>query len=184
MRTRKIMMTLTLLFATSATFLSGCGAPAANNTTGNQNAAKATGNANTAANTTAEKASSTCTPQDDRQIEAQIRVLIDGDPVLYAHRGHINFATTICEVKLRGWIDTYPNFQNLYAKVKNAGGVRSIDIANFRIVGAAEKPIKENCTGGTVQCGELCIPSEERCTIPGTGGGGSGVTTPTPTPKP
>lgn len=165
-----------LTFALTVSLLSGCGTPGVN-----QNSSSSPAAANTKANaanaeTASASLSSTCTPEDDKQIVAQIRILIDGDPALKPHRQHINFSTKICKVTLRGWVDTFENFKKLHDKVSNAGGVRSIDISGFELRPASTTPTPtptgspgaatEICPAGTQQCGELCIPKGEDCTIP------------------
>lgn len=160
-----------VIVAFTINFLNGCGPQGVN-----QNSSNSPASANTQANL--EKAaapmSATCTPEDDKQIVAQIRILIDGDPILKPQRAHINYSTKICRVTLRGWVDNFDNFKNLYDKVSNAGGVRSVSISGFEIrpqtqtptptPGASPGAATENCPMGTKRCGELCIPNDEDCT--------------------
>ena len=169
-----------VILALSLNFLSGCGTPGVNQNASSSPAASTTqdnGNANAQASTNSATAgvsrSTTCTPQDDAQIVAQIRILIDGDPALKPHKNHINYSTKICQVTLRGWVDTFDTFKKLYDKVSNAGGVRSIDISGFELRPQMPTPTPGGtpvgptltCPEGTKMCGELCIPKDEDCTI-------------------
>jgi uncharacterized protein YceK len=175
MRTATNRWSLFVIVAMTVNFLSGCGTTGVNQTSSNSSAtANSKANVNTTnAQTDAARTSATCTPEDDKQIVAQIRILIDGDAALRPHRNHINYSTKICKVTLRGWVDTFENFKKLYDKVSNAGGVRSVDISGFELRPQAPTPTPggtpvagaEQCPDGTKRCGELCVPNDEDCTI-------------------
>mgnify|MGYP000456889091 CR=1 FL=1 len=166
MKAVKFRFGVLVMVALAVNFLNGCGTPGAD-----QNVSNSPSAANTKANTELASAplSATCTAEDDKQIAAQIRILIDGDPALRPHRKHINYSTKICKVTLRGWVDTFDNFKNLYDKVSNAGGVRSVNISGFELRPQAPSPSPgvgtEKCPDGTKECGELCIPKDENCEI-------------------
>ncbi|MEQ1921010.1 MAG: hypothetical protein ABL952_00745 [Pyrinomonadaceae bacterium] len=183
MKINKTGLSAILLLVISAVFMAGCGAPAANNGAGNQNAANAAANSNAAANTGATKAAAAvCTPADDTLIETQIRILIDASPPLFAQRRYINFDSKYCVVKLQGRLNTFDDFKNLYDRVSNVDGVRKVDISGITRVTPMPSPTPgagaEECVGETKKCGELCIPKADDCNIP------VETVDKTPTPKP
>ena len=160
MRMISVQRTLLVIVAGALFLFLGCG-PVGNNRSGNN-----AGAPDTKSNEVGgpKVASSTCSAADDKQIVSQIRVMIDDDPALGPHRKHINYSTKYCKVTLRGWVDTWENFQKLYDKINNAGGVRSIDVKHFELRAAAPAPA-DQCPAGTKPCGELCIPIDVDCTI-------------------
>ncbi len=167
MRAKLFRIKYVLVCAVIAVISIGCGPTAGNqNNSGNRNTDVKSNSSNAQVKTeaNAEIMSTTCTAADDTQIERQIRVLIEEDPILRPHNRRINVDSKYCVVKLYGYVDTWPKFKLLYEKVSNADGVRKVDIANFDI--RAGTAASEQCQSPLKQCGELCVPPETDCTIP------------------
>ena len=173
MRLRPVQNMLALICVAATIFLSSCGAPPANqNAANNQGNAGNRTNANVATNTdgSMKTTAAVCTDTTDDGIEEALWILIEGDATLKPSIPFINIDSKQCIVKLHGSVDTWAKFKNLYNKVYNTSGVLKVDITRFSIGPNPTTSTAVTCPSGFKPCRQVCIPEEDECTGPGSGG--------------
>ena len=117
----------------------------------------------------------TCDAETDGKIVELIYGKIEGNKALADQVSHINIVSTAGVVKFRGWADTEKDFDKItkdyvYDAWSSYNCLRFANTVDFL---AAPPPSGDallssgGCGPGTVQCGDICIPQGETCSITG-----------------
>lgn len=109
-----------------------------------------------------------CENVSDNDIVADIYDKIKANTTLAPQASHINVTSTNFVVKFVGWADNKKDFERI-RNFANTSCVRMINVQDFfDTPPAANSAMRSgNCTSGTKQCGDVCIPEADACNITG-----------------
>jgi len=117
-----------------------------------------------------------CGKMSDDDVVAKIYEKIDADEKIAAQKAHFNISYINGTAILIGWANDRDDYNKIYGFVNKTayelplGCISKINTNNFW-ESEAEAPagLKAGggCGPGTVQCGEICIPSGEKCQYSG-----------------
>lgn len=108
----------------------------------------------------------------DDEVVASIYAKIDKDKNLIDQKSHFNVAFSSNTVVLVGWTDDVKSYNavlyyvNLTAYEVPKGCISKINVNDFWETEAEAPSSLRSATGcgqGTIQCGDICIPENEKC---------------------
>ena len=109
-----------------------------------------------------------CEKVTDAQIVADIYGQIRADKGLVTQISHINVVSLYAAVKFEGWADTRKDYDKIVGFGLNTNCVRLVNANGFGDASPPDgSPMRSagGCGSGMKQCGDICIPSGDACSI-------------------
>lgn len=113
-------------------------------------------------------AAQSCDTPDDKAIVTEIYAKLANDKTLAKQIPHINVMSTLGVVKIFGWTDTKVDFVKVQDIAAEVDCVRLVNVNKLDDVPPPlDSPLRSSngCASGTKQCGDVCIPSGDTCSI-------------------
>lgn len=109
-----------------------------------------------------------CENMSDDEIVTEIYGKIKANSTLAPQASHINISSVNFVVKFVGWADNKKDFDKIRS-FANMSCVRMVNVQDFFDTPppANSRLRAGNCTAGTKQCGDVCIPEADSCNITG-----------------
>lgn len=114
----------------------------------------------------------TCDESADADIVASIYAKIKGNSKLASQEKHINVTSKARVIRLQGWTESESDFNTLHGYAMDALNALKptcgmVNPNGFYKTKPTEDQMRSMCAGGTRPCGDICIPENDSCNIPG-----------------
>jgi hypothetical protein len=107
------------------------------------------------------------TPESNQAIVDSVYEKIKANKSLAGQISHINVTSTNLAVKIEGWADSKKDYDKVVEYALAAPCARVVNVNNFQEEKPSENLMPSSCAPGTKQCGDICIPDNDICSIKG-----------------